>query len=156
LASPKRCWDRAELRYRLRMRPAADDDDVTSTVRCTHCGWHVPVPSAWRHSPEKQKLACPQCGATGWLVELAGHAYEFASLRGRRPGEKRPYFELQQGEQLAVTSQRWMKKRRLIDRDGDRYEETVVDLVTGETIHECSEPLSEHWGHGSAKGQGSV
>jgi hypothetical protein len=49
-----------------------------------------------------------------------------------------------------------MEKRRLIDRDGDRYEEAVVDPATGETIHERTEPLSEHWGHGSAKGQGSV
>ena len=49
-----------------------------------------------------------------------------------------------------------MEKRRLIDRDGDRYEESVVDPATGETIHECTEPLSEHWNHGSAKGQGSV
>jgi hypothetical protein len=41
----------------------------------------------------------------------------------------------------------------LIDRAGDWYEETVVDLATGETIHECSEPLSEHWEHGSARGK---
>jgi hypothetical protein len=33
---------------------------------------------------------------------------------------------------------------------GDRYHEKVTMKDTGEVIHECNEPLSEHRGHGSA------
>ncbi len=49
-----------------------------------------------------------------------------------------------------------MDKYRRIDRDNDRYDEVVIDPETGEIVYECHEPLSEHWGHGSAKtiGQG--
>ena len=36
---------------------------------------------------------------------------------------------------------------QLIDRDQDIYEETVIDLQTGETIRDCKEKLSEHIGH---------
>jgi hypothetical protein len=34
------------------------------------------------------------------------------------------------------------------------YEEVVIDDETGETIHECREPLSDHTGHGSARPRG--
>lgn len=60
-------------------------------------------------------------------------------------------FELQAGDQVENSSGRWMRKRRLIDRGQDLYEETVVDAETGEVRTDCREPLSQHWGHGSAK-----
>jgi hypothetical protein len=41
--------------------------------------------------------------------------------------------------------------RRLDRRHFDRYQESVVDLESGVEIHHCDEPLSKHWGHGSAK-----
>ncbi len=34
---------------------------------------------------------------------------------------------------------------------GDWYSEKIRDKDTGETIHECHEPLSEHQGHGTTK-----
>lgn len=40
-----------------------------------------------------------------------------------------------------------------VDREADRYTERLVDGETGEVIHDVDEPLSEHRGHGSAKGQ---
>jgi hypothetical protein len=40
---------------------------------------------------------------------------------------------------------------RLMDRDADRYIETVTMRETGEAIHHCDEPLSKHQGHGSAR-----
>ena len=39
----------------------------------------------------------------------------------------------------------------MIDREADTYDETVTDPESGEIVHECHEPLSEHRGHGSAK-----
>lgn len=44
-----------------------------------------------------------------------------------------------------------VKKQRFIDHEADIYSETVTDIESGETIHECEEPLSCHKGHGSAK-----
>jgi hypothetical protein len=38
---------------------------------------------------------------------------------------------------------------RIIDRYRDWYTETVTMRDTGEVIHHCSEPLSQHTGHGS-------
>lgn len=43
-----------------------------------------------------------------------------------------------------------MKKSRVIDKYKDRYMEKVTDPETGEIIHGCEEPLSEHFGHGFA------
>lgn len=40
---------------------------------------------------------------------------------------------------------------RVMDRDGDRYVETVTMRETGEVIHHCDELLSEHIGHGSSR-----
>jgi hypothetical protein len=42
---------------------------------------------------------------------------------------------------------------RTFDRDKDRYQETVTLRDSGETIHSCDEPLSQHLGHGSDKMQ---
>jgi hypothetical protein len=42
-------------------------------------------------------------------------------------------------------------RTRVMDRDADRYVETVTMRETGEVLHRCDEPLSEHQGHGSAR-----
>jgi hypothetical protein len=55
------------------------------------------------------------------------------------------------GDDLHRTSGKWYKKIRVIDRENDRYLETVTDPETGEVVHHCEEPLSEHFGHGSDK-----
>ena len=39
----------------------------------------------------------------------------------------------------------------MFDRDTDEYVERVTDIETGQVIHECVEPFSQHVGHGSAK-----
>jgi len=45
----------------------------------------------------------------------------------------------------------WMHKERLIDRENDHYRERIVNPATGKEVHFVDEPLSQHWGHGSAK-----
>jgi hypothetical protein len=40
---------------------------------------------------------------------------------------------------------------RVFDWGTDRYRELVILLNTGEVVHVCDEPLSQHRGHGSAK-----
>jgi len=69
----------------------------------------------------------------------------------KTPGVNRPRIEFVEGDDLHRDFGRWMKLSRQIDRENDRYRETVVDPKTGRVVHECDEPLSEHRGHGSAK-----
>jgi hypothetical protein len=44
-----------------------------------------------------------------------------------------------------------MHLERFFDHRGDRYVETVKNPESGEIIHHCDEPLSQHRRHGSAK-----
>jgi hypothetical protein len=56
-------------------------------------------------------------------------------VKAKRLGQKKPY----------------VHRQRVIDRDNDRYFEKITDYDTGEIIHYCEEPLSQHINHGSAK-----
>lgn len=47
-----------------------------------------------------------------------------------------------------------VRVHRTIDKDNDRYTEKVIDIQTGEVLHECDEPLSKHINHGTAKNRG--
>lgn len=73
------------------------------------------------------------------------------ALKHKRPGVKKPLSEQKHGDSLSTKLGRWMRRSRVVDRENDRYTETVVDPKTGEMVHHCDEPLSEHRGHGSAK-----
>ena len=64
-------------------------------------------------------------------------------------GKGRIKIERLEGDDLHRKSGRWNKKVRVIDRENDRYVETVTDPVTGEVIHHCEGRLSDHSGHGS-------
>jgi hypothetical protein len=72
-------------------------------------------------------------------------------IHGRDPSGGRPFIEQRSGDSLHRKTEKWMKLSRVIDRDRDLYVEKVIDPETGNVIHECSEPLSAHRGHGSAK-----
>jgi hypothetical protein len=133
--------------------PEAAMTEGITAGHCAMCEYDFPDPIAF--SAEPVGTPCPQCGASAPVFEVSAsdsaHFHEFAGTKGKRPGKKRPYIETQAGDQKEEDSGRWMEKFRRIDRDGDRYDEVVVDQETGEIVHECHEPLSEHWGHGSAK-----
>ena len=45
----------------------------------------------------------------------------------------------------------YVRVERLIDKYNDIYREVVTDVGSGQVVHECHEPLSEHQDHGSAK-----
>lgn len=42
-------------------------------------------------------------------------------------------------------------RERVIDRDNNHYMEKITDYETGDVIHEQTQPLSDHTGHGSEK-----
>ena len=72
-------------------------------------------------------------------------------LKGKAPGEKRPFIEQVTGDDLHRKSGLWMKMLRMIDRRNNKYHEKITNPKTGEVVHECEEPLSAHTGHGNAK-----
>jgi hypothetical protein len=70
---------------------------------------------------------------------------------GKRPGKKKPFVEEMSMPEYSYSKGKIVHKYRLIDRDNDKYAEKVSDYQSGEIIHQCEEPLTEHFGHGSAK-----
>ena len=98
---------------------------------------------------------CPRCGSANIHLEIIVSAgvrvHERLAVKARHSAQRKPFKEVVSGEDLDRKSGKWMEKRRVIDRDNDNYEETVVNPVTGKTVHECRENLSKHRGHGSAK-----
>jgi hypothetical protein len=86
-------------------------------------------------------------------VELTTSISPRASLGANKGPKKRGKFlvELMTGAALWRGMNRWVDKVRRIDREQNRYQEQVVDPLTGDIVHHADEPLSEHRGHGSAK-----
>ena len=72
-------------------------------------------------------------------------------MKAKRPGQKKPYVESISTPSHSRCTGKVVHHERLIDRDNNRDEEKVTDYETGEIIHHQAEPLSEHFGHGSAK-----
>ena len=96
---------------------------------------------------------CPQCGSTSKVfsahVKIQIPFYMRWKLLGKKFGKR--IFELIFGYEKSYKDNRLVKKSRLIDKENNWYEETVIDPKTGEVIHETKEKLSDHHGHGSAK-----
>ena len=106
------------------------------------------------------KHLCPLCESSDVAIHLhlVGQVVTrgIVGAKGKRPGQRKPFIELLFGASLRRMDGKWMFKRRVIDRDSDKYEEVVKNPETGEVIHECREPLSKHQGHGSAKTKGET
>jgi len=98
---------------------------------------------------------CPKCGSVLRRFDMSiNGSLKFHSkltAKARHKDEKRPFLEQVVGDDLDRKTGRWMKLHRLIDRVRDRYRERVTNPETGEVIHKCDEPLTQHKGHGSAK-----
>lgn len=98
---------------------------------------------------------CPSCGSRKRVIctyiQETVKIKEKVSGKTKKQGIKKPTYEFVAGDDLHNKSGKWHTKKRIIDRDNDRYEEVVSDPETGKIIHRCDEPLSKHRGHGLAK-----
>ena len=123
-----------------------------SPAKCNQCGKLLDESA---HISVEERKPCPECGSLARQFEVSISAsIETHSMLGvghKRPGVAGFLSKQKVGDSFSTRLQRWMRLRRMIDREHDRYTETVIDPKTGETIHHCDEPLSEHQGHGSAK-----
>ena len=101
---------------------------------------------------------CPACGSDRLVVHVSATdtlsvaSKELVTLTGRSgPGKKGIRFELIQGDELTYATGLWATKRRLVDKENDRYQERVVEQGTGKVLRDIDEPLSAHRGRGSAR-----
>lgn len=105
--------------------------------------------------PHESRMPCPACGSITRAIQVSISesivVREKLGMKGKRAGEKKSYIESISGDDLHRKTGKWMKLSRLIDRENNVYKEEVKDPATGDIVHRCEEPLSDHKGHGSAK-----
>lgn len=118
------------------------------TIQCAKCNAEL----------KKGSTQCPQCGSVEQIQQLKiGDTVEIhdsldAKLKDPSLKSKdKLRVHVKAGDDLRKSDGKWMKKERLIDRDNDKYKESVIDPSTGEVVHYCEELLSQHIEHGTAK-----
>lgn len=131
------------------------EQEPSTTVSCSACGASLPEPG--RIQDQKP---CPSCGSTArtFAVTLTDKAEAHDSLatkaRHGDVGKVKPYREAFTGFDYHRDSKEWRQVSRVVDREGDRYTERIVDAA-GNVVRDVDEPLSKHRGHGTAKRRGS-
>lgn len=125
--------------------------NVPNLESCTDCGHLLEAGQIvnGRHIP------CPACGSVrrtiGVTTVESVIARDGLEVKAKRLGQKKPYWEARSVPSFSVAKQKLVQHDRIIDRDEDKYSERVTDYESGAVIHESTEQLSDHRGHGSAK-----
>lgn len=126
------------------------------SIQCGGCGKPLDEPINLADRPP-----CPDCGSPLRTVNVSvadvaepKEQVKMAAKDPSRPGKQKIRIEQLVGDDQHRKSGKWYKKVRVIDRENNLYLEEVADPETGAVIHRCEEPLSDHTGHGSAKGTG--
>lgn len=126
--------------------------EVNMRSNCGECGAELEESPSL---PAEERTPCPTCGSITRAIQVSISESvmirEKLGMKGKHKGEKKPFIESVSGDDLHRKTGKWMKLTRMIDRDNNQYKEEVKDPETGDTIHRCEEPLSDHMGHGSAK-----
>jgi hypothetical protein len=125
---------------------------MSERVSCQECGTTI------EQSCETERKPCPQCGSTRRVFEdemIEGMTmYDSISFKHKNPkktGKGKTLSEGFNGYEFSHSRQKMVAKQRHIDRQGNIYSEIVTDIETGEVIHQCEEPLSQHKDHGTVK-----
>lgn len=104
----------------------------------------------------EQRTACKHCGSKERKYPQLAKSYN-SGLSGVLKAKTndhhngRPSTNETAGASFFKREDRWVWRNVEIDRKRDNYEEIVLDPESGEIIHYCKEPLSEHRSHVSAK-----
>ena len=116
---------------------------------CLSCSAILLEPEGEPRSP------CPNCGGTSRRAEESLHDgmqfFDHMRMVGKHGGRSKPVFDSRVGASFYYKKGEWHHIERTIDRDADRYIETITLMSTGEVIRHVDEPLSRHTGRGSAK-----
>ena len=95
-------------------------------------------------------VVCKGCGAPLPVLSESGNVLRGSAWRGGMSKSKGLLFKqhIEFGYQRDCGGVPF-RHERLIDHQNNRYRETVTARETGEVIHHCDEPLTNHTGHGS-------
>jgi len=124
---------------------------IEDSTECSKCGSLIDTSK----DTYSERVPCQKCGSISrsHMVHIVENllAVDGYGAIGKRPGKKKPFVEEMSMPEYSYSKGKIVHKYRLIDRDNDKYAEKVSDYQSGEIIHQCEEPLTEHFGHGSAK-----
>ena len=124
------------------------DEVLIGKSQCGDCGLEMDESP---HLSVVQRQPCSNCGSMKRkqfvTINCTTIAYPSMVAKGRRNGVSKPFIEILTGADFSRRLQRFMRKLRIIDREGDKYHEEVTDPTTGQTIHYTKEKLSKHIGH---------
>jgi len=73
------------------------------------------------------------------------------AAKAKRPGIKKPFYELISGDDLFRLFVQWNTLTQVIDRTRNYYLKIVTDPRSGTVIRHCEEPLDKHQNRGDAK-----
>lgn len=125
---------------------------------CVQCGQNIGT----EELRTSETAACPNWGGKTFTMAFFGHVHlrEHGAMtikqrdrdKGGNPttGYGKPEREQVIGPEMSANGRMVIKERHW-DKVSNCYFERITDIETGEVIHECEEPLTEHRGHGSAK-----
>jgi len=122
--------------------------------RCGACGAFIAKGrGAWPDKPGP----CPKCGEREHRrveikVKDEAQFKSMLNVEHNVHGVQKPVRELRVGDSYWRDGEKWVYLERQIDRARDRYTKTITD-PGGTVIYEADEPLSQHRGHGSARGK---
>ena len=123
-----------------------------ATLRCADCQGNITEPTS---TPIEKRRACSKCGSTRRMVQIKLSGIvpikSRLSAKGKRPGQRKPFYELISGDDLFRLTGEWNKLVQIIDRSRDYYFKLVTNPKSGNVIRFCEEPLSKHQNRGSAK-----
>ena len=122
-------------------------------VRCVICGLSLQV------SGERlDAFVCLNCG--GLEARLDVFMHDIASTKEqirikakdplRRSKEKERY-RAEFGDDFCYDTGKWNKRVFIVDEDSKRISEKIINPENNQVIREYDEPLSNHFGRGSAK-----
>ncbi len=125
--------------------------EMCQIIECADCGALIDDGS---DAPD-MRMPCSVCGSTKRIHNVSIMeslvVRDGIGLKAKRLGQKKPYVEDLSMPDYSRSRVKHVHRQRVIDRDNDRYFEKITDYDTGEIIHHCEEPLSQHINHGSAK-----
>lgn len=100
-------------------------------MHCKDCGRELDEPVGL---PFEQRSGCPDCGGTARRVdiELAASVRARADLgivawHGAQRAKKRAFRIIKTGAEFFRLTGQWHQRKRDIDRDSDRYRESIHD-----------------------------
>ena len=101
--------------------------------------------------PERAYMAKPKVFQTRGKGGVKVTPRSRVVYKRQRPGKRKPAYEEVSGFERSRGTGALVEKRRVIDRERNRYSERVVEHPSGRVLRDIDEPLMRHRGKGSAK-----